>query len=125
MKCTQCGNSNLNKVRISHSEGGYFEGVSSYACSKCGHIEWFLDNSTTVKQSNLIRQKEQDELGHKIREEEALLVKKFNDEVARLDKIINDENQTMKAINEAKKQKEILEKNHKKRQKPSGTPFGW
>jgi len=125
MKCTQCGNSKLNKVRITHSEGGWLEGVSSYVCVKCGHIEWFLDNSSTVKANNQLEQKLQQENEERIRKEEALVTQKYKTERDRLEKIINDENQSVKAVKDATKELKILDDNYKKRPKPPGTPFGW
>ena len=106
MKCTHCGGLELAPCNIS-IEGmgvgdrvtGNISNTSTYFCKKCRHVEFFL--SETEIQAIAVREKNEADYREQIRQyerEKAALEKEF--EV--LQRIISDENQTVKVVNDAK-----------------------
>ena len=92
---------------------GYFSITNNcdcYICKNCGHIELFAKQDFLDKLSN--QEKIDQEIEEKIKENEVLYKKKYDElfefaeklrkEVNKLNEIISNENSTMKAYNEAK-----------------------
>lgn len=83
IKCTNC---NSDDLFVYNSEGP----ATTYACRQCSHMEWFL-NEDTMKL--FLRSEKQDLLNE---------MAELQDKLKPLQSIINDQNQTLAAIRDAK-----------------------
>ena len=99
MKCTNCGNHELFETQAFVPLSGYGTvNVKSYACSKCGHVEFFVSEQTILRYySELERKKAQERRREQILADTQYL----EQEIRRLESIVADENQTVKAVKEA------------------------
>ena len=123
MKCTICGGQEFVDCVIS-TKGGLGDEVdttvsnaSTSACRQCGHIEWFLSEKTM--KDLVLREKQTIEYQKQLKEYEqkkAILQEK----IERFNKIIADEDQTVRTIKEAKEKIILLENELKSLRKPDG-----
>lgn len=106
MKCTNCGGNEFIECVISTDGMGVGDRVttsvsnaSTFACRQCGHIEWYLSEQAFKAHDQREKQKTeyQAELAKYEQKKRSL-----ESEIERLRKIIADENQTVKAVNDAK-----------------------
>ena len=103
-KCTACGSTELFPFDLVNLGDVIVEGnprfqYESFACKNCGHIELYADSTAVEKYWSDLKAKE----------EKAARISELENELAELKKrkvelhsIINDENQTVKAVNQAK-----------------------
>ena len=103
-KCPYCGSTDfveINLVEVSGLDVGCTQNVTSMACVKCGHMDIVAKPEIIKKRLDSIKA-EQD------RKAEIVNLKKQIEEVKaeikRLKAIIADENQTVKAVKEAKEE---------------------
>ena len=106
MKCTNCGSENLfeTKAYLILFDAGQTN-VTTFACENCGHVEFFIYDSILKRHKQDVMRKEEIK---KRQEEERRKKEEFDLEIAKLDKIINDENQTVKAVREAQNKKDEM-----------------
>lgn len=122
MKCSQCGNANFSEVNLPLSEGGWVDGVISYACLNCGHIELFLpERRIKAIKSSISEQAEIEEYNKDLTMKKEQLLKE-KDELLFL---VEDENQTVKRVKNAKKRLEEIEKALKEQPKTKKDFLGW
>ena len=120
IKCTNCGKSNFSIFCFSFKTGccecigteheAYNENIEPYACEECGRIELFSNKSnqqTLYEEAQFEKEKlEHASKTEQIKKEKSSLEKQINE----LKKLVNDDNQTVKVVNEAKQQLDKLEK---------------
>lgn len=99
MKCTNCGNHELFETQAFVPLYGYGTvNVQSFACTKCGHVEFFVPEQTIQRHYAEVEQKKAQER----RKEQILADTKYlEQEIQRLESIVADENQTVKVVKEA------------------------
>lgn len=116
MECSQCGSNQFQEVPILNNEGAKLVGVQSFACLKCGHIETYLIETKleAIKQGRINKA-----IIEKKEKEYTLRKEQLTQEAENLQKVINDENSTVKHVNEAKKKLEEIKKELSK------NPFGF
>ncbi len=73
--------------------------LDAYACKKCHHVDFYVTEKTIKKYEDQV--KKQEEYCRRMDEYQSRK-NEIEKEMARLKEIINDENQTVKAVNEAK-----------------------
>ena len=112
MKCTNCGNETFFETKIldNHvlaTEGYVAQTVRSYACLQCGHIELFVSQNDidAYNEEQAKKKKEQDE-----KNKLAVEIENQEKNIIELRKLINDENQTVKTVKEAKANLELAER---------------
>lgn len=102
--CTACGSNELKPIPILFSnvcrtEGEVRQTVDSFYCVKCGHVELYARTAEVDKcQKQEARQKAAEDES-RAREEE---IRNLESRISELKNIITDENQTVKAVKEAK-----------------------
>lgn len=104
MKCTNCGNNELfqtQAILILHGSGSVNANI--YACNKCGHVEMFVPQKTIDEHNERVEMEKQQKQEQIVREQE---IKKIQARLEELKLIIQDENQTVKAVNAAKQEYE-------------------
>lgn len=100
MKCTNCGNHELFEIQAFVPLSGYGTvNVKSFACTKCGHVEFFVSEQMIQRYYAELEQKKAQE---KRREQILADTKYLEQEIQRLESIVTDENQTVKVVKEAK-----------------------
>lgn len=121
ISCTNCGNTDFvpaNIGEVSSIDGCMFvPTVNIYSCTKCGHIEMFdrhLDKYALEKKA------EKERLQQKEKEERMAEIQAIEREIARLTKIINNEDSTAREVKEAAK---IVNELNKKLGKKSYTEY--
>jgi len=129
IKCTHCGGLELVPCDISIEGWGVGERVtgsvsnaSTYFCKKCRHVEFFL--SATEIQAIAAREKKEADLREQVRQYEqkrAALQKEFED----LQRVISDENQTVKAVNDAKQKIMGIENELRSLRNPDNSHRPW
>ncbi len=105
MKCSICGCEELFAV---HYAGGMdtSEYAKAYACAKCRHIEFYA----TEEQLNAYLQRKKDSAVQKRQHTEYVNKKKeLEAELKELNRIIKDKDQTVRAVESAKKKKSEIE----------------
>ena len=121
MKCTSCGGSELIDCVISAYDSigevtSDIRNASTYACRQCGHVGWYLSEQTFKAHDQREKQKAEyraDLVKYEQRK------KSLESEIERLRKTITEENQTVKAVNNAKTKLADLEKELKSLLAPS------
>lgn len=116
MKCSQCGYTKFEEVRLPLSEGGWVEETETYACLKCGHIELFISD---LKLTNIHRVKDKEKELKKCAEELKIKKEELNKIKVELMSVIEDESSTVKAVKESKIKLEEINKELEKK-----SPFG-
>ena len=106
MKCSICGCEELFPVFYVGGMDTY-ETLEAYACAKCRHVEFFATEqqlATYLEKKKMIanQKRQHTEYVRKKKELEA--------EIKGLNKIIRDKDQTVRAVETAKKKKAELEK---------------
>jgi len=122
MKCTNCGSHELVRCGIPSEGGGELVSVrnaETYACKQCRHVEFFL--LETEIQAIAVREKKQADYEDQVKqyEQKKAALQKQIDELRR---VVSDENQTVKAVNEAKEKVMQLENELRNLRKP-GNPY--
>lgn len=112
MKCPNCGNETFKTVEthdicILRTSGEITQVAIAYACEKCGRIELYMPESW-IRQN--IDAKKIDEDKKNFYAEKTERIKKLKMKIDNLKEIINDENQTVKAVREANEKITELEK---------------
>jgi len=117
-KCSHCGCLDVYDLHTEryqnvwqHDYGAdsspMFPDLCAYVCRKCKHIDWYVTDAAIEAQEKrkkeIIENEKQIEDFYKERE-------KLSEQINRLRKIISDENQTVKAVNEAKAELEEKER---------------
>jgi len=126
MKCTNCGGTELAPCEIRTSGmgsechvTGNVSNTITYYCKKCRHVEFFLSEAEI--QSIALHEKKDADDKEQIRqyeEKKAALQKEFEE----LQRIISDENQTVKAVNDAKSKIADVDYELRTLRKPGGNP---
>ena len=102
MKCPNCGCTDFENYSIGHSEcveGRFISSVDAFVCANCGRVELYAKQDIlNQKRAQSQKQKEVDDECARIDAQIAAKKK----ELAELNSIVNDENQTVKAVKEAK-----------------------
>jgi hypothetical protein len=128
MKCYHCGNDSFFKPEglgfDTSSSDAYLvakETTVRYVCMKCGHVMWF--DFSPIKELTKLNEKLEKSINDvaKIEQEiksfessnEWVKVCEIRTEIEKLNNIINDENNSLKVINESKLKIESLSKEHK------------
>ena len=126
MKCPNCGNEEFYSISFTTGggcvEGGAWEPieasgvpVEAYLCKKCGRIELYGTNALEA-----IKAREEEKAKQ---EAEKMAVEKRKDallkEKEKLEAIVRDENQSVKAVREAQERLKEINK-----ELPSGEPCG-
>lgn len=106
MKCSKCGCDKLFEMSIINNqvlatEGYVSQTVRSFACEDCGHIELFAPQELIDKHKECVRQSKE-------REQEIMRINSkieaIKDIIIKLESIIADDNQTVKAVKLAQEQ---------------------
>jgi len=98
-KCASCGGMELFATYLSGYEYTGGGGMDTLACKTCGHINMFLSDAKIKAKTDADNvEKEIQKLLNEYENEKTKLQK----ELEELEAILNDENQTMKVVNEAK-----------------------
>ncbi len=102
--CTACGSNELKPIPILFSnvcrtEGEVRQTVDSFYCVKCGHVELYARTAEVDKHLKQEAKQKAAEDESRAREEE---IRSLESKIAELRNIIADENQTVKAVKEAK-----------------------
>ncbi|MBR0189618.1 MAG: hypothetical protein IJQ23_04465 [Clostridia bacterium] len=106
IKCSNCSGTDFKPTSIGEilaTEGSFH--VNAYACQKCGHIELFnpeLDLYAGQKRLEYADNKRKEETERKEKEEAR------QKRIKELQEIINNEDMTVRQVNEAKKELELL-----------------
>ena len=115
IKCQNCGSTEFEPTRIgwiNACEGSFT--VNAYACQNCGHIELFepeLDLYAKHLREEIEAQRQQEEAERRKKEEAR------QQRIKELHEIINNEDSTVRQVNEAKKELEQLNSPHRLAQK--------
>ena len=115
MKCLFCGcernfvEVNLADVLIVYDSGSYEQSVKSFACVECGFVQSFDKDQVAKKLAEI---KADEEYEKKLAEYNAK-IDALQNEILATQAIINDENQTVKAVKDAREK--INELNNKMR----------
>ena len=106
IKCSNCSGTDFKPTSIGQicaTEGHFW--VNAYACQKCGHIELFnpdLDLYAQQKREEQAVQKQREKLERQKQEEAR------QKRIKELQAIINNEDMTVRQVNEAKKELKAL-----------------
>ena len=106
IKCSNCSGTDFKPTSIGEilaTEGSFH--VNAYACQKCGHIELFnpeLDLYAEQKRLEYAENKRKEETERKEKEEAR------RKRIKVLQEIINNEDMTVRQVNEAKKELKAL-----------------
>ncbi len=106
MKCSICGCEELFPVSYVGGMDAYGD-LEAYACTKCRHVEFFATEGQLAAYLQKKKMKADQKRQH------TLYVKKKKEleaEIKELNKIIRDKDQTVRAVESAKKKKVELEK---------------
>lgn len=104
IKCSNCSGTEFMHTSIGEILEGHFN-VNAYACKNCGHIELFdpkLDLYAKQERAEYEERKMREEAERKNREEVR------QKRIKELQEIINNEDMTVRQVNEAKKELEAL-----------------
>ena len=103
-KCPYCGSTSFVQIPlvvVSGLDVGSTENVTTTACVECGHVEIIAKPEVIQKTLDSIKQREEKDAKIAEIKKEIDATKK---EIDRLKKVVVDENQTVKAVREAKDQ---------------------
>ena len=105
-KCSCCGNEeyvDANLYRFVTSDGDVNYKLDAYACASCGHIELFMPKDL---KDQLVKKKQEIEAHEKeLKSRKSVLNMQLGRKKSELNdmiKIVRDENQTVKEVNNAK-----------------------
>lgn len=105
MKCPNCGKTDFEQMPlydISFATRGQAEQlVDSYVCMNCGRVELFMPQELIDRR---IQQKRQEAERQKAEAERKREGKRLRDRMQELEKFLQDENNTLKQLKEAKKE---------------------
>jgi len=110
IKCTYCGNSDLFLYDLQghgYEDNASFKGFADiFVCRQCRHIEWFLSEGTM--QSFILQEQRSTKYNNKVEKvkKERIAVQK---QIDSYQKIVDDENQTVKSVNVARAKIESLQ----------------
>lgn len=106
IRCSNCSGTDFEKTSLGTilaTHGGF--NVNAYACQNCGHIELFdpdLDLYAQQKRAEYEEQKRKEELERRKKEESR------KQRIKKLEKIIGNDDMTVRQVKEAKKELEAL-----------------
>ncbi|MBO6083480.1 MAG: hypothetical protein J6O90_00145, partial [Candidatus Methanomethylophilaceae archaeon] len=91
-KCTVCGSTNFVSIGLSDSDGGaIMESINAFACTKCGHVEFFVKEEYLQAK---VEEEEQRTLAALKKESDRKELMKLREEREKLLSIAEDEDQT-------------------------------
>ena len=102
MKCTQCGNDKFFKSRLQGPttfEMWFCDDFIPFVCEKCGHVELFAELKVLDEHANQVKKVLAEQEFNKAKSRK---IEELTQEIQRLEKIIADENNTVKVVNAAK-----------------------
>ena len=103
-KCTNCGCEDVFLYRVKFNASNSFvsldeKNVTAYACKKCRHIDFYVTNNVIDEQTT----REYQEIEYKKKSVEYEINRALlQQQIAEVNKIIRDDNQLVKVVNEAK-----------------------
>lgn len=109
MKCDNCGNTNFYKVNIIDdqcTEGHVYQRVDAFACDNCGLIKLFVPSQALQNHHEQLKKQELLKQEKEKFEKEKL---ELEERIRTLQIIIDDENQTVKTVKQAKEEQTLIQ----------------
>ena len=127
IKCTQCGNGKFFRTVLNTecTDGncyGLQKHAVSYSCFKCGHIEWFVRNE--ILKAHIDAERKNELFKQKVANYERRR-KELRAQIIEVQRIVNDENQIMKVVNEARQKLAYLQNELQNLRPPQNNANPW
>lgn len=106
MKCLNCGSQEFFQIELLNTKiildfPRNAQIVTSYACKKCGHVELFIPQE--IIDDRLAKENRKFE-AEKLKSDCSQKIEELKKQIADLELIIKDENQTVKAVKQAQEE---------------------